>query len=220
MAGAISSATSSTTSCTPTASVSALASASTWWMVTSRPGPWSASRVACSASATARAREIRTLSPLVPGYSRKDSQSLGGLSATNDVTCWLIRAARYRSSYAGSLSHGTDAHSWVPSRPLTGMPSSSAVAALAKVIRPCRSSAHIPYGSRATIRAASTVPSVPATVVVDGADRSGSGRTGRPSSSARRSRIASRSQAEVSCSRSRSLSSGGWEPGQVRKTAP
>ncbi|CAM5296821.1 hypothetical protein SGRIM128S_03338 [Streptomyces griseomycini] len=161
-AGAISSATSCTTSCTPTASVSAPARLSTWEMVTRRVGVSPDRGAVRFISATARARLMRTLSPVVLGYSRKDSHSPGGRSATKEVTCWLNSAARYRSSYTGSFSHGTDAHSWAPSSRVTGTPSSSAAAALAKPTRPCTSSEHRPYGSRDTIRAASTVPSVPA----------------------------------------------------------
>ncbi len=93
-AGAISSATSCTTSCTPTASVSAPARLSTWEMVTSRVPARSGRGIVRFISATARARLIRTLSPVVLGYSRNDSQSFGGRSATNEVTCWLNSAAR------------------------------------------------------------------------------------------------------------------------------
>lgn len=45
-------------------------------------------------SDTARARLIRTLIPVVLGYSRNDSHCEGGRSATNEVASWLSSAAR------------------------------------------------------------------------------------------------------------------------------
>ncbi len=190
-------------------------------MVTSRSRATPGLGVSRFISVTARALLIRTLRPVVLGYSRKDSHTSGGRSATNDVTCWLNSAARYRSSYTGSFSHGTTAHICAPSSRFDGTSSSSHAAALVNATRPCRSSEHSPYGSRETMRAASTVPSVPAAPPSTGAaSRSGSGSSGRLCSAARSSRTASRSQAAVRCSRSRSDSSGGCEPGQVTKTAP
>ncbi len=74
--------------------MSAPARFSSWDMVTSRDGASPVGRCARFISATARARLIRTLSPLVLGYSRNDSQSPGGRSATKEVLCWLSSAAR------------------------------------------------------------------------------------------------------------------------------
>ncbi|GAA3115199.1 hypothetical protein GCM10017687_30570 [Streptomyces echinatus] len=93
-AGATSSQTSCTTSCTPTASVSAAARLSTWEIVTSRDGPGPVRGASRAISATARARLMRTLRPVVLGYIRNDSQSPGGRSATNEATSWLSSAAR------------------------------------------------------------------------------------------------------------------------------
>ncbi len=92
-AGMISSATSWMTSWTLAASVRAPARDSTCEIVTRLDGP-PGLRPARSSSATARARVIRTLSPVALGYSRNDSQSPGGRSATNEVTCRLNSAAR------------------------------------------------------------------------------------------------------------------------------
>ncbi len=83
-------------------------------MVTSRSLAAPGGGAARFISVTARALLIRMLRPVVLGYSRKDSQASGGRSATNDVTCWLNSAARYRSSYTGSFSHGTAAHRLSP----------------------------------------------------------------------------------------------------------
>ncbi len=191
-------------------------------MVTSRGGaPTSGTGSAGPGRDRPRARLMRTLSPVRVGYSRNDSQSPGGRSATKDVACWLNSAARYRSSYTGSLSHGTDVHNCVPSSAATGTSRSSAAAGLAKPTRPYRSSEHSPYGRRPTIRTASSEPSVPGAPPTTGAaSRSGSGCTGTLAAAARSNRTARRRQAAVSWSRSRSDSPGERVPGQVRKTAP
>ncbi|MBW8698879.1 hypothetical protein MBT84_04715 [Streptomyces sp. MBT84] len=93
-AGAIWSATSWTTSCTPTVSVSAVARFSRCEIVTRRAVPRAGMPAVRPVPASGRARAIRTLSPSLPGYRRKESQSPGGRSATNEVTCPLISAAR------------------------------------------------------------------------------------------------------------------------------
>jgi hypothetical protein len=111
----------------------------------------------------------------------------------------------------------------VPSSFLAGRPSSSAAAGFTKPIRPCRSSEISPYGSRDTSRAASTEPSVSATVAAPAtADAvTSSSRPSVPSRAAdRSSRSASRSQAAHRRPRSASDSSGGCPPGQVTNTAP
>src|SRR5690606_32365928 len=131
-------------------------SLSTCEMSTSRAGASPGGGAGRFGPRTAPARLIRTLSPAVLGCSRNDSHWWGGRSATHDVACRLSSAARQRSSWTGSISHGTDAHSCDPTSRSAGTPSRSAAAALANPTRPCRSSEHRPYGSRDTIRTAST----------------------------------------------------------------
>ncbi len=64
-------------------------------MVTSRDGfPSGGGAADRFISDTARDLVIRTLRPVVLGYSRNDSHSPGGRSATNEAVCWLRSAAR------------------------------------------------------------------------------------------------------------------------------